>query len=228
MKLKIPYINIGKKTKFAKGISTIINLANQWSQATRPKSVGQLSIIFPSWLCLYLNQNPKASPLEIGTAWKSYYCSNNITIKSGKNIVTKKGSDVIRESQDKCWQKIKNLGYDTIRQGTKEQLSQENSNAFVEELILYQTPEGFLVQYAIVNEIARKLNTKNFRFGNPKEEKNGQDAFINDIPLSIKPESYKIQHHPENIEANIIYYEKKKGFIEFNISNDVLDKIGGK
>ena len=45
----------------------------------------------------------------------------------------------------------------------------------------------------------------------PQEESKGIDGFIGDIPVSIKPITYKTMSRlQENIEVRIIYYEKLK------------------
>ncbi|MDO9028103.1 MAG: MjaI family restriction endonuclease, partial [Candidatus Roizmanbacteria bacterium] len=53
----------------------------------------------------------------------------------------------------------------------------------------------------------------------PYEESKGIDGLIGDIPVSIKPVTYKIKKGlSENIKLKIIYYEKLKDGIEVDYS----------
>jgi len=60
---------------------------------------------------------------------------------------------------------------------------------------------------------------KNYRLANPDEESKGIDGFIGDIPVSIKPETYKIKKGlNESIKVKMVYYEKIKNGIEVDYS----------
>jgi len=60
---------------------------------------------------------------------------------------------------------------------------------------------------------------KNYRLANPDEESKGIDGFIGDIPVSIKPETYKIKKSlNESIKVKMVYYEKIKNGIEIDYS----------
>jgi len=60
---------------------------------------------------------------------------------------------------------------------------------------------------------------KNYRLANPDEESKGIDGFIGDIPVSIKPETYKIKKSlNESIKVKMVYYEKIKNGIEVDYS----------
>jgi hypothetical protein len=49
------------------------------------------------------------------------------------------------------------------------------------------------------------------------EESKGIDGYIGDIPVSIKPDTYKMKAElPENIGIEIIYYQKTKEGIEID------------
>ncbi|MBI5360277.1 MAG: MjaI family restriction endonuclease [Planctomycetes bacterium] len=53
------------------------------------------------------------------------------------------------------------------------------------------------------------------RNGKPEDESRGIDGYIGDVPVSIKPETYKTkQALPEQIQVKIIYYAKVDSGIE--------------
>lgn len=81
---------------------------------------------------------------------------------------------------------------------------------WLEDLIHCKTFIGLKFQEAVLKKIASIKGCK-YRLSNPEEESKGIDGFIENIPVSIKPFSYKTKNLlPESIGVNIIYYEKKK------------------
>lgn len=168
-------------------IGSIINIANSFSQATRPKNVGQLSDLIQSFRDSDYEQSVNG--------WKSYY-NDNV------------GIDKIEIASDKAWdyiQRIKeNLDY----------LTKEDVYNWVEDLIINKTFDGLLIQITVL-ELAS--NGKPWRLSTSLEESKGIDGFIEDTPVSIKPYTYKktIQSGKESIPYEIIYYRnsKKNGLI---------------
>lgn len=81
---------------------------------------------------------------------------------------------------------------------------------WVEDLIHCKTFIGLKFQEAVLRKIA-DIRGSDYRLSVPEEESEGIDGYIGDVPVSIKPFSYKTKDMlPESIEVNIIYYEKKK------------------
>jgi hypothetical protein len=63
------------------------------------------------------------------------------------------------------------------------------------------------------------IKKEKYRLSIIEEESKGIDGFIGDIPISIKPITYKIKNSlRENIEAKIIYYEKTKNGLNIDAS----------
>ncbi len=91
---------------------------------------------------------------------------------------------------------------------------------WAEDLILEKTFVGLKFQAAILKKIA-SLQNKKYRLALPDEESRGIDGFIGDMPVSIKPISYKTKKGlNEQIECKIIFYEKMKDGL--NIDADAL------
>lgn len=87
---------------------------------------------------------------------------------------------------------------------------------WVENLVLEKTFVGLRFQEAVLKKIASIKDTT-YRLAEPKEESQGIDGFIGDIPVSIKPTTYKTKNAlREKIEAKIIFYEKTKSGLDID------------
>ena len=85
---------------------------------------------------------------------------------------------------------------------------------WVEDLVYTKTFCGLKVQQAIIRFIAEDLGTE-WRLSTKEEESKGIDGFINEKPVQIKSSTYRSKNGlNEEIDVPIIYYEKKKGYIE--------------
>lgn len=94
---------------------------------------------------------------------------------------------------------------------------------WVEELVLEKTFIGLRFQEAVLKKIASIKNT-NYRLANPQEEKQGIDGFVGDIPVSIKPLTYKSKNAlREEIKAKIIFYKKTKSGLEIE-ADEILNQ----
>ena len=92
---------------------------------------------------------------------------------------------------------------------------------WAEDLILEKTFIGLRFQEAILKKVAEIKNT-NYRLAIPKEESLGIDGFIGEVPVSIKPISYKSKKAlAEEIKTKIIFYNKIKSGLEIE-ADDIL------
>jgi hypothetical protein len=179
--------------KFQKYVSPLLNLANRYSQATRPKTVGQLSELIKQW-----KKETKEHSIESWKKWYSERYPNAI-----KNAV-----DKMKRMIETFKESMKNIDENTIKN-------------WIEDLIYYKTFAGLYFQEAILKELARRMST-NYRLASPKEESKGIDGYINNIPVSVKPETYRIERNlVEVIRAPIIYYKKEEDGIVFDVSEVV-------
>jgi len=102
------------------------------------------------------------------------------------------------------------------------QIDQEMVKKWVKDLVIEKTFIGLRFQEAVIKKIA-KLKNKKYRLSTPQEESIGIDGFIGKIPVSVKPMSYSSKKSlQENIQAKIIFYEKKKDGLRVDASG-VLD-----
>jgi hypothetical protein len=167
-------------------IGSVINLANGFSQATRPKHVGQMSDLIQEY------RNSTCTLSEDG--WRQFYCE-------------KIGSDKIKNASNKSWECIQR-----IRENLNS-LTHEDVYNWVDDLIITKTFSGLQLQLDILEMVC---DNDNYRLATPEEESQGIDGFVNGEPVSIKPNTYKktIEYGKENIEYRIIYYKQtNKGLV---------------
>lgn len=174
-----------KSIEFPKYTTQLMNLANQNSQGTRPKIVGQLSELiqvfegetFEDWVSWYEKNHPTA-------------ISNAASRIVGMVENLKKAIQLIDDIMIEKW---------------------------VKDLVHNKTFFGLKIQNIILKKLAEDLEVKT-RLATPKEESNNIDGFIDKTPVQIKPITYKQkQALPEEINIDILYYDKKKDRINFEI-----------
>jgi hypothetical protein len=77
-------------------------------------------------------------------------------------------------------------------------------------LVLVKTFVGLRFQVAILRRIASEKDVV-WRLSETSEEALGIDGYIGDIPVSIKPDTYRsMSQLPESIKVQLIYYKKLK------------------
>lgn len=60
----------------------------------------------------------------------------------------------------------------------------------------------------------------------PKDEKKGIDGYIGNVPVSLKPITYKHKEMlAEKIDIDIIYYEKQKNGLKVSIPAELEGKL---
>jgi uncharacterized protein YukE len=90
------------------------------------------------------------------------------------------------------------------------------------DLVIVQTFVGLQFQEAILKKAA-EIKGVNYKMAEKTGESQGIDGYIGGVPVSIKPDTYKLQRLlREEIPARIIYYKKVKNGIEVDYS-EVID-----
>ena len=175
---------------FPKYTSQLINLANQNSQGTRSKVVGQLSDLFPEF------QSSSNTPKTIPN-WEKWYLD--------------KYPDAIDNATEKTWNLIQKL-QDAIMSIDKNLV-----RVWIKDLVINKTFSGLYVQKVILETLGTKLN-KPYRLATPDEEAKGIDGFVGDVAYSVKPDSYRTMDRlPEAISVKMIYYTKTNNEFIFEI-----------
>ena len=90
------------------------------------------------------------------------------------------------------------------------------------DLVIVQTFIGLQFQEAILKKGA-EIKGVSYRLSEKAGESQGIDGYIGNVPVSIKPETYKTKKSlNEEIQAKMIYYKKVKNGIEVDYS-EVID-----
>ena len=119
-----------------------------------------------------------------------------------------KKPEAIENATNRIYEMVKNL------QAAMGLIDKDLVRQWVEDLVLTKTFVGLCFQEGILKKIA-KIKNKTYRLANSHEESAGIDGFIGKTPVSIKPITYKTkQMLRENIDAEIIYYDKVKDGIK--------------
>ena len=120
--------------------------------------------------------------------------------------------DAIEKATDKVFEMVESF------KKSIELIDKKLISEWVEDLVLNKTFAGLNFQEVILKKVAGSKKTT-YKFSTKEEESKGIDGYIDTIPVSIKPSTYKTQNHLlENISANMIFYDKKKDglMIEFD------------
>lgn len=95
---------------------------------------------------------------------------------------------------------------------------------WVNDLVIAKTFLGLKIQEAILKKGA-EINGTDYRLATPEEESKGIDGSIGDVPVSIKPDTYKLKAAlPEVIKVKMISYKKIKGGVEVDYT-EVMGKL---
>lgn len=120
----------------------------------------------------------------------------------------KRNPDAIRMATEKVLQMVENLR-DAI-----EKIDRGMVEKWVRDLVIVKTFMGLRFQEAILKRCA-EMKGVDYRLSDFAEESKGIDGYIGDVPVSIKPKTYKIKAAlQEEIAVKIIYYEKVNNGIE--------------
>ena len=97
------------------------------------------------------------------------------------------------------------------------QIDREMIENWVKDLVIIKTFIGLKFQEAILSKIAAIFNTT-YKLSTPEDESKGIDGYIGNVPVSIKPETYKSKKSlSEKIDVKFILYKKVKDGIKIDL-----------
>lgn len=167
---------------FPKYTSQLINWANQNAQGTRPVAVGQMSELFPEFMA----------------------SGEEVTIENWRNWYVERYPDALERATDKVYDQVQNL------RNAITLIDRTMVKHWVEDLVVAKTFNGMYVQKAILASLAERKGTS-YRLSTPDEEAVGIDGYVDNIPYSVKPDTYKtMKRLSETISVKMIYYCKTK------------------
>lgn len=152
-----------------------------------------------------LSELIKECPYNTYDGWRKWYLS--------------KYPNAINEATRKVASMVSNI---------KEAIGKIDGNMiknWVEDLVLVKTFVGLKFQEVILKRVSTIVK-KSYRLARPDEESKGIDGFIGNTPISVKPTTYKLEKKlGEKIDVEIIYYEKLKDGIKFEIDEKLITRL---
>lgn len=125
-----------------------------------------------------------------------------------ENWYLKQKPDAIKTATDKVLDMLNNFN------NAMDKIDRKLIEQWVRDLVIVKTFIGLRFQEAILKKIAEIKNT-NYKLADHKDESKGIDGYIGNIPVSIKPETYKTKLSlSETIPIKPIYYKKIKNALE--------------
>jgi hypothetical protein len=125
---------------------------------------------------------------------------------------SQKMPQAVDDATEKVYEMVQNLS-EAIKVIDKELVRK-----WAEDLVITKTFTGFCFQQSILKTIAEKKHVQ-YRRATPEEESKSIDGYIGNVPVQVKPITYKTKNMlHENIGVQLIFYEKKKDgiVIEYN------------
>ncbi len=98
----------------------------------------------------------------------------------------------------------------TLLKDAMEKIDKQMVKKWVHDLVVIKTFAGLRFQEVILKKVA-EIYGKEYKLSDNYEESQGIDGYIGDLPVSVKPVTYKTKEMlMENITAAVIYYDKGK------------------
>ena len=141
------------------------------------------------------------------------------TLKEWEEWYLERYPDAIDKATNKILDMINNFK-DVIDQIDRSMIRQ-----WVRDLVIVKTFIGLRFQEAVLKKIAEQFGMK-YRLSMPEEERKVIDGYIGDVPVSLKPITYKHEEMlPEKIDVYIVYYEKQKDGLNISIPTKLEEKL---
>lgn len=185
------------------------------SSAEIKSLIGIESFEFPKYSTQILNlANSNAQgtrPAVVGQMSELIQEFSGKSIKEWEKWYLERHPDAIEKATEKITEMVENFKV-VIDQIDKEMISN-----WVKDLVIIKTFMGLKFQEAILSKIANIFNTT-YRLSPPEDESKGIDGYIGDLPISIKPVTYKLKKSlNEKINIKFIYYEKVKDGLKIDL-----------
>ena len=179
------------------------------------KLLGVDSPDFPKYSTQILNlanQNAHGTrPAVVGQMSELIQEFSGKSIREWEEWYLKEHPDAIQKASEKIVEMVDNF------KNVMSKIDRQLVENWVRDLVIIKTFIGLKFQEAVLEKIGELLK-KDYRLATPEEELYGIDGFVGGIPVSIKPESYKIKNSlSEHIEAKIVYYQKVKDGLVIDI-----------
>ena len=180
------------------------------------KELGGEQISFPKYTTQIINlanQNAQGTrPRVVGQMSELVKKFPKGCYEDWRNWYSERMPHAVDHAAEKIFLMIQNLD------GAFSLIDKEMVRAWVKDLVITKTFVVFRFQESILKTISKRKGV-NYRNSTPEEESKGIDGYIGEVPVSIKPITYKTKNMlQEKIEAKMIFYDKKKDgiVVEYN------------
>ena len=162
------------------------------------------------------NQNAQGTrPKVVGQMTELIQEFSGKSIEEWEKWYLEKHPDAIEKATKKVTEMVEN--FKTVIK----QIDNDMISNWVKDLVIIKTFIGLKFQEAILSKTANIFKTT-YRLSSREDESRGIDGYIGDLPVSIKPETYKSKKSlSESIEVKFIFYKKVKGGIKIDL-NEIL------
>jgi hypothetical protein len=170
------------------------------------------SPVFPKYVKPILNmvnQNAQGTrPKVVGQLTDLIQEFSGKTLKEWEQWYLQRYPDAINTAKEKIIYMLENFK-DAMRR-----IDEDMVYEWARDLVIVQTFIGLQFQEAILKKAA-EIKGVGYKMSEKTGESQGIDGYLGDIPVSIKPDTYKLKKSlREEISAKIIYYKKIKNGIE--------------
>jgi hypothetical protein len=172
--------------------------------------------LFPKYVSQIINlanQNAQGTrPRVVGQLTDLIQEFSGRTLEEWERWYLQRYPDAIKTAKEKILAMLVNL------KDAMHEIDENIVNGWVKDLVIVQTFIGLQFQEAILKKGA-EIKGVEYKLSEKTEESRGIDGYIGNIPVSIKPDTYKIKKSlGEEIPVKIIYYKKVKNGIEVDYS----------
>jgi hypothetical protein len=180
------------------------------------KSLEIPSPSFPKYVSQIINlanQNAQGTrPRVVGQLTDLIQEFSGKTLYEWEQWYLQKHPDAIKNARKKIFAMVENLKHAVNK------IDENMVNEWSKDLVIVKTFLGLKFQEAVLKKAA-EIKGVNYRLSDNTDESKGIDGYVGDIPVSIKPETYKIKSSlSEHIAVKLIYYKKLKNGIEVDFS----------
>jgi len=173
------------------------------------------SFEFPKYSTQILNlanQNAQGTrPAVVGQMSELIQEFSGKSIKEWEKWYLERYPDSIEKATEKIMEMVENL------RTVIDQIDKGMILNWVKDLVIIKTFIGLKFQEAILSKVANIFNTT-YKLSPPEDESKGIDGYIGDLPISIKPVTYKSKKSlSEKINIKFIYHEKVKDGLKIDL-----------
>jgi hypothetical protein len=170
------------------------------------------SPVFPKYvkpIINMVNQNAQGTrPRVVGQLTELIQEFSGETLEKWEQWYLERYPNAINVAKEKIILMLENFK-DAMRK-----IDEETVYEWARDLVIVQTFIGLQFQEAILKKGA-DIKGGDYKMSEKTGESQGIDGYVGDIPVSIKPDTYKLKKSlREEIAAKIIYYKKIKNGIE--------------